>query len=319
MNTFKTVNTLKKENTLKKILFLKMIFYALSLLLAFYHFLLFLAIILIVNLPLVRKSIFGKLATDEGEALWKHIESEKYDGRNYLDIYYPDTEKLKISKPNGIVVFAHGGGWISGYRRQPNNVSWYRYLVKNGFIVVTIDYTRGYTVGIEKLVEELSNAVEFISRKFENGKYTISLMGLSAGGHLALLTASRYASKIDKVVAYYAPCDLMDIWDSPSLFARLAAATTLKRLPSKSKEVYEIYSPINNVHDTYPPTLLVHGLRDTVVPYISSVKMFKRLREKGVPAKLLLNPSGDHGFEFVLRDVRTIEILEKTVAFLMNR
>lgn len=109
---------------------------------------------------------------------------------------------------------------------------------------------------------------------------------------------------------------MLDIWESPSLFARFASATTLKRLPRKSKEVYEKYSPVNNIPDNFPKTLLVHGLRDTVVPYVSSVKMFKKLREKKIPSKLLLHPYGSHGFEFVLRDEKTLDMIEKTAMFL---
>jgi len=76
-------------------------------------------------------------------------------------------------------------------------------------------------------------------------------MGLSAGGHLALLAASRIPERVKNVVAYYSPCDLLDIWTSTSIFARLAAATTLKRLPTRAKDMYERYSPINNITKNY--------------------------------------------------------------------
>ncbi len=299
----------------KLILFFKMLFYIFSIFLAFWNFSIFVFIIFLVNIPILRKSIFGRLPNDPKTPTWKYAESVRYTEKNSLDIFYPDLERLNLTKFKGIVVFAHGGGWISGYRRQPNNISWYRYLVSKGFIVATIDYTRGYKAGIEKLIDELIEAVDFVMKKFEN-QHKIALMGLSAGGHLALLTASRIPEKIERVVSYYAPCDLLDIWESPSLFARFASATTLKRLPRKSKEVYEKYSPVNNIPDNFPKTLLVHGLRDTVVPYVSSVKMFKKLREKKIPSKLLLHPYGSHGFEFVLRDEKTLDMIEKTAMFL---
>lgn len=297
----------------KTILILKFILYLLSLVIAFSNFLIFLAIVVILNVPLIRKSIFGRLVLDPKKPTWKNVESVKYHD-NYLDIFYPEIEK-----PKGIVLFAHGGGWISGYRRQPNNVSWYRYLVSKGFIVAAIDYSRGYKASIEKLIDELILAVEFLQSKFKNENYDISLIGLSAGGHLALLTVGRIPDKIKSVVAYYSPCDLLDIWESTSLFARFAVTTTLKRLPNKSKVVYEMYSPINNITENFPNTLLVHGLKDSVVPYISSVKMFKKLREKNIKSKLLIHPYGSHGFEFVLRDSKTVEIIEKTALFLEGK
>ncbi|UXF01523.1 peptidase S9 [Fervidobacterium riparium] len=320
---------------MKRILVLKAIVYVISLIIGLSNFLLFLLILLILNIPLLRKSVFGRLPTDtkalRKSGVLRFYESYEYLPKLKLDIYYPvgyfhknashmtqDMREEIVKSAKGIVLFAHGGGWITGYRRQPNNTSWYRYLVSEGFIVATIDYARGYKAVIEQLVDELGIALQFVKgiMKKQRVERKISLMGLSAGGHLALLTASRFPEDVDSVVAYYVPCDLLDIWKSPSIFARIAAATTLKRLPNKDRYIYEKYSPINNLNRNFPKTLLVHGLKDSVVPYHSSVKMFKKLRENGITSKLLLHHFGNHGFEFVLRDKRTVDIIEKTCAFL---
>lgn len=301
------------RSSMKKIkLFIKYLLIVSTLFLAFFDFGLSLLIVLVTNIPLIRKSVFGKLALDIRKTPWSKVETHEYMPKKFLDVFYPKTENI-----NGVIVFAHGGGWISGYRRQPNNMSWYRFLVSQGFIVATIGYSRGYIQEIEKLIEELTNAVLFLKKKignFYNGQF--SLMGLSAGGHLALMTGLRYLDLVDKIVAYYTPCDLMDIWKSESIFARFSVMATIKRLPSKSKEVYEKFSPINYVTSACPKILLVHGMKDSVVPYVSSIKMFKKLRENRCTAKLLLHPKGDHGFEFVLKDHKTQEILKKTIEFL---
>lgn len=323
------------DKTIKRILVLKLILYVISLVIGLSNFLLLLLILFILNIPLLRKSVFGRLPTDtkvlRKSGVLRFYESYEYLPKLKLDIYYPveyfrknvpemtqDVKEDVLRSAKGIVLFAHGGGWITGYRRQPNNTSWYRYLVSEGFIVATIDYERGYKAGIEQLVDELEIALQFVKgiMKKQGVDRKISLMGLSAGGHLALLTASRFPEDVDRVVAYYSPCDLLDIWKSPSIFARIAAATTLKRLPNKDRYIYEKYSPLNSVNEKFPSTLLVHGLKDSVVSFHSSVKMFKKLRENGITSKLLLHPSGEHGFEFVLRDKRTIDIIEKTSVFL---
>ncbi len=327
------------DKTIKRILVLKSVLYVISLIIGLSNFLLLLLILFILNIPLLRKSVFGRLPTDtkvlRKNGVLRFYESYEYLPKLKLDIYYPvgyfqyssvdlesdswqDIKREITESAKGIVLFAHGGGWITGYRRQPNNTSWYRYLVSKGFIIATIDYERGYKAGIEQLVGELEIALQFVKgiMKKQRVERKISLMGLSAGGHLALLTAGRFPEDVDRVVAYYSPCDLLDIWKSPSIFARIAAATTLKRLPNKDKYIYEKYSPLNNVNEKFPSTLLVHGLMDSVVPFHSSVKMFKKLRENGITSKLLLHPSGEHGFEFVLRDKRTVDIIEKTRAFL---
>jgi len=307
------------------IVIFKFFLYLFSLFIAFGNFFIFLIVFLMLNTPIIRKSIFGRLPTDSKEFrkrnVIKYRETFEYLPGLLLDIFYPSSlESMNRTQSiKGVVLFAHGGGWISGYRRQPNNVSWYRYLVNKGFIVATIDYERGYKAGIEKLISELIVALNFLKGHLSSRfgfERKISLMGLSAGGHLALLAASRIPEEVDSVVAYYSPCDLLDIWNSTSLFARLSAATTLKRLPYIDRSVYERYSPINNISPVFPRTLLVHGLKDSVVPYISSLKMFKKLKELNVKTKLLLHPKGEHGFEFVLRDSKTVDIIEKTAKFL---
>lgn len=309
------------STTSKPLFILRIIIYIFSLIIAFFDFAISLFILFLINIPLIRRSIFGKIALDPRKKTWEHVEIDEYADKKKLDILFPDLKHLNLEKPKGVVLFAHGGGWISGYRRQPNNVSWYRYLVGKGFIVATIDYSRGYRAGIERLIDELLEAVEYLSKRLKalGLDEKISLMGLSAGAHLALLSASRIPDKIKCVVSYYAPCDLMDIWKAPSLFARFSAVTTLKRLPGRSKDIYEKYSPINNISSHFPPTLLVHGLKDQIVPYISAVNMFKALSQAGVKVKLLLHPYGDHGFEFVLKDNYAVRILEKTADFLEGK
>lgn len=278
-----------------------------------FSFSVFLIVVLIFNVPYIRKAIFGKLPFKVDKKPWSGIKTIEYIEGLYIDIFYPRSRK------RGTVLFAHGGGWISGYRRQPNNLSWYKFLVSKGFVVAAVDYSRGYKGGIEKLIEELSHALIFLNKNavqlgLPNEK--ISLMGLSAGGHLALLTAAKMYTLVKNVVAYYAPCDLLDVWESPSLFARIALITTLKRLPTRSKEVYAKFSPINVAHASMPPVLLVHGKRDSIVPYESSVKMFRKLKKLGCRVKLLTHPQANHGFEFVLRDEKTKQIIEQTVEFL---
>jgi acetyl esterase/lipase len=284
------------------------------LILSLFNFGLTIVILFLIELPVIRKSLLGKLPLDNEKKPWKDIKTFQYEEKLKLDIFYPKTKG-----PHPLVFFAHGGGWISGYRRQPNNLSWYRVLVKNNFAVGSIDYSYAYFNGIEKLLQDYDSALNFIFKNSDDlniDKNKISLMGLSAGGHLTLLYSLTKNIKVKNIVAYYTPCDLMDIWESESLFARFAVSTTLKRMPGKSKEIYKKYSPINYIKANLPPILLVHGLKDRVVPYISSLKMYKKLREYKNSSKILLHPNGDHGFEFVLKDRKTIEIIEKTIEFL---
>lgn len=240
-----------------------------------------------------------------------------------LDLWSPPAK----NHIPALVIFAHGGGWISGFRNQPNNVSWCRFLSSRGFSVASIDYRLGFKYRMSDILEDYSDAVSFIREKFAGNKAAdnIILIGLSAGGHLALSYAAYNTSQknhqamkgILSVIAYYAPSDLRDLFaeDDKSLFVRLAAGSTLKTLPAFDEEVFIRYSPVTWLTSEMVPVLAVHGMKDETVPFRSSRTLVQRLKELGVHCRLLEHKNGGHCFEVKLRDIRTTQILEQTLRF----
>jgi acetyl esterase/lipase len=55
------------------------------------------------------------------------------------------------------------------------------------------------------------------------------------------------------------------------------------------------FCPVRNVTKDYPPTLLIHGTRDTDVPFEQSVQMDKELTRAGVQHQMILVPNAGHG------------------------
>jgi len=244
-----------------------------------------------------------------------------------LDIWYPNH--IKPAFP--LVFFAHGGGWISGFRNQPNNVSWCKFLASKGFAAASIDYRLAMRNSMENILADYTDALDFVKNNAEElkvNKDDIVLMGLSAGGHLALLYASYYTfmnhetkmKGIKGVCVYYSPSDLRDIFgkEQKSLFARFATIATLKGMPDNRPDLYFYYSPVEWISERMIPTLVAHGRRDMVVPYTSSIHLVSKLKAKNIPCRLLLHKEGGHGFETHLKDFRTIRILEETVTFLKS-
>ena len=239
-----------------------------------------------------------------------------------LDVWYPARSK----RPFPVVFFAHGGGWVSGFRNQPNNVSWCRFLASRGFAVVSIDYRYGLTSTMEEILSDYTAALDYIrdnARSLDLDSENIILMGLSAGGHLALLYAAYYTNRneskkitgIRGVTAYYAPSDLRDIFssDDKSVFARFATAATLKGTPRSSGEAYRYYSPIEWVTGNMVPVVVVHGREDTVVPFRSSTSLVRKMKSLGIHCRFLIHRNGGHGFETKRKDLRTTLILMETV------
>jgi acetyl esterase/lipase len=69
--------------------------------------------------------------------------------------------------------------------------------------------------------------------------------------------------------------------------------------PRQVPERYALLSPITHVRGGCPPTLLMQGRDDIIVPPGPSVEMQERLRRAGVEAALLLLPHADHGFDLL--------------------
>ncbi|MCF8061437.1 MAG: alpha/beta hydrolase [Deltaproteobacteria bacterium] len=242
-----------------------------------------------------------------------------------LDLWYPNHKKHAYP----LVLFAHGGGWISGFRNQPRNVTWCKFLASKGLATANIDYRLAVRNSMEDILEDYTDALHFVRENAVNleiDKDRIVLMGLSAGGHLALLYASFYTfleqsaktEGIKGVAAYYSPSDLRDLFgkEQRSLFARFAAMATLKGSPNKRPSQYFYYSPIEWISERMVPTLVVHGKKDMIVPYTSSINFIKKLKSKNVPCKLMVHKEGGHGFENNMNDFKTMKILEYTIRFI---
>lgn len=245
-----------------------------------------------------------------------------------LDIYYPNESK---DQKLPFIYFCHGGGWISGFRNQPSNVSWCKYLSSKGFTVSSIDYRYGYRNDMDDILSDYSDGLSYIKNnalKLKVDKNNIVLMGLSAGGHLALLysaynTFIHNKSKMEgikSVVAYYPPSNLEDLFsdDNKSIFAKFAIRRTLNGRPTEAKEIYDYYSPINYISSEMIPTLIAHGKLDNTVPFQSSINLIKRLDYYNVDHTFLVHKTGDHSFDTTLNDYSTINILEKTVRYIKS-
>jgi dipeptidyl aminopeptidase/acylaminoacyl peptidase len=62
--------------------------------------------------------------------------------------------------------------------------------------------------------------------------------------------------------------------------------------------------------------LLLHGDKDTDVPYEQSVVMAEALARAGVEHQLLTIPDGGHGFDYRMEDPVVTGAFEQVLAFL---
>ena len=72
---------------------------------------------------------------------------------------------------------------------------------------------------------------------------------------------------------------------------------------SKRREIGRQISPITHVSDDDPPTLIIHGDADKLVPIQQAEIIVAKLKEAGVDAKLVVKPDAGHGWANITEDL----------------
>jgi len=94
--------------------------------------------------------------------------------RQQLDLFYP------AGKPNGLVVFIHGGYWRGLDRKMWSHLS--KGVTTRGWAMAIPSYTLAPEARISEITDEIAAAVGFAATQVDGG---VVITGHSAGGHLS--------------------------------------------------------------------------------------------------------------------------------------
>jgi len=241
-----------------------------------------------------------------GIEAYTNIEYRNTGGKSLrLDIYRPSD----ISKPVPLLVFIHGGGWSGGKRED-----YLVYLVdfaQRGYVTATVSYRLLADSPYPECVEDISEAVRWFFTHGDEYGYDpdrIALIGGSAGAHLAMLAGYGWKGnedadstdsghRIKAVVDIYGPADLT------TEYARNHELVTsfIARSYDESPELYVEASPVTWLDENDPPTLILHGTADRLVPVSQSDDLKFRLDSLGVPCIYYRLPGWPHTLDIVKR------------------
>ena len=211
-----------------------------------------------------------------------------------LDIYQPTADAVPAACP--AVVIVHGGSWMSGDKGEYFS-SHCRHLALQGYVVFDIQYRFSQEAHWPAQIEDVEAALGWI--RGHAGLYRvdvqrIAILGRSAGGHLALQAAYRLQG-LCAVIGVYPPVDLLFWHVQPgSSIARLIGA-----MPDENAAAWEDANVVAHVSDSAPPTLLIHGDRDAIVPIAHSEHLSGVLQNHQIPNALVRVPWARHGFDGV--------------------
>ena len=86
--------------------------------------------------------------------------------------------------------------------------------------------------------------------------------------------------------------------------------------PATNRGKFDAFCPVRNVTRNYPSTILLHGDRDTDVPFEQSAEMARELKRVGVEHEFVTISGGGHGFDGNVDDPQTVKAFGRVMAFL---
>jgi acetyl esterase/lipase len=223
-----------------------------------------------------------------------------------LDLYLPASGAVALC------VYAHGGGWRLGSRREgpgpvsPTSARLFGRMAAQGLAVASVDYRLSGEAGFPAQREDVAAACRWLladpdDKASEVRGLPLVVFGVSAGGQLAGLTALDSELPVRAAALWYAVTDLPALPDDidavggksdrgPGSREALLLGAPASDVPDLARDA----SPVAHVTSDAPPFLLVHGDADVMVPARQSERLHDALQAAGASSTLELVPGYDH-------------------------
>lgn len=207
-----------------------------------------------------------------------------------LDLYWP--ENMDGPRP-GIVLF-YGGSWLGGEKEQLKCYA--TYFAQHGFVAATPQYRLREEGRWPNSVQDAKCAVRWMrahAKEYSIDPDRIGVSGNSAGAYLAMMVAytpgvaefegdggwAEFSSAAQAVVEIYGPTDFTQyIKRDHDAIVKYMNGHYLND-PAR----FAFASPINHIGPATPPTCLIHGTVDMLVPVEQADKLAQKLMEADVP------------------------------------
>ena len=214
---------------------------------------------------------------------------------------------FKPAKPNkAAVIFMVSGGWVSDHSMLKSFIPGIeKTFADEGFTVFEVVHGAQPRYKVAEIVDQVRTAVRFVhAHAADYGIDTnrVGVSGISSGGHLTLMIAGSPDSPVNAAAAIAPPTDLANwgrpgviLTDNPQMAVFVPALGIDPKAPKSDLEAsLAKLSPISLVNPKYPPTLIIHGDSDLIVPLQQAQAMDQALAKAGVDHKLEIIPGGGH-------------------------
>jgi acetyl esterase/lipase len=233
-----------------------------------------------------------------------------------LDLFQPVLTRR--GRPG--IVMVHGGGWSGGDKSAYTALG--RYYAGLGYVCASINYRLAPAHVWPAQIDDTQAAVRWMrknSRALGLDPARIGAVGASAGGHLVLFLGetdtlndfdpalSGYSSRVQAVVDYFGPTDLMNPVEwAPNIWTLIQNLIGQSWRPGSA--AYQAASPLYFVTPDDAPTVVFHGTADATVPVAQSQRIFAAFQASQVPVSYYQFAGQGHGLSAATNNF-TIQVM----------
>ena len=227
--------------------------------------------------------------------------SKKEDHSLTTDIHIPKGEG-----PFPILVYFHGGGWISGSPQTHRKIC--HRFAEAGYLVFNVDYALApenpFPQGFDECCESLRWAVDNAA-KYNGDSNRLSVGGDSAGGNLTAACAAALADdskvEIKKILLIYGVFDFLSMKETSDVLVDTDTDLMMEMMvgsylgPERDEAVLSDprVSPIH-VSDKLPPAHILCGTLDGLMA--GSKILAEKLNSQGIENEEFYYENMPHGF-----------------------
>lgn len=253
--------------------------------------------------------------------------SEEIYGRKFgmaltLDVIQP-------AKPNGYgILWMVSGGWFSSH--DAINPGMFAPFLDRGYTVFAVCHGSQPRFIVTEITQDIHRAVRYVrtnAAKWNVNPDHLGISGGSAGGHLSLTMGTqgapgkadakdpidRASSAVQAVACFFPPTDFLNYGKMGEDAVGIGILKDFQpgfgpgsaTAESRDKLGHEI-SPIYFITPQMPPTLIVHGDADKLVPIQQAQLFVEKATAAGATAKLITKPGAVHGWPTMGEDAVTM-------------
>jgi acetyl esterase/lipase len=225
------------------------------------------------------------------------------------NVAQPDLHVFRPARPTGqaLLVLPGGAYWFVSAANE--GVALAERMTELGVTVFVLTYRlpgEGWKSRSDVPLQDAQRAMRVIrarAKQFGIDADSVSVVGFSAGGHLAATLAVQHAERayepvddIDRLSARPFACGLIyPVITMMSPWTHDLSRKLLLGEPTMDADIRRRSAELHVNADT-PPTFLVHAMDDDAVPVENSLRMMEALRAAGRPVEAHLLQEGGHAF-----------------------